>query len=416
MLTVEVLRSVEIIPDPYTRAITYARLGEVLARKKDPLYKEAFLKAFDSLKYINDPELLLRATLAIGYHMGKAGIRAYYKVFLRAVQDSAVLSPPVRDEILALAVKYLISLGDLGQAVSLATEISDRKLAQTTFLLIVKAGSRLIQDSSLKAAYKLRKIKLAVEYITDEPYRSKALLELAKAFVAIGSYESALATIKEINSPEWAKIAFKELTFILSQKGVIDKFIDAFSELANEFNSRFGSDLVVELAEAFLLAGNPKLAVQMLHRLKDPAQVISKIALEVLEKNPAVIPGLLEALPDEEAVIVGKAVMDKILERPTKALENVVKAVARRVRAEPIWVKVARYYTLIGDIEAAKSIGLVLRDPKLRSIVLADVARSYLKQNRIEDAIDAALEVRDSKFVSLLVSEILVRSLSEGGA
>lgn len=132
MLTVEVLKSADIIPDPYTRAVTYARLGETLVRRKDPLYKEAFLKAFDALNDINDPELLLRATLAIGYHMGKAGIKAYYKVFLRVVEDSSALSPPVRDEILALAVRYLVSLGNLGQAVTLATEISDKKLAQAT--------------------------------------------------------------------------------------------------------------------------------------------------------------------------------------------------------------------------------------------------------------------------------------------
>ncbi|WP_367883304.1 hypothetical protein [Thermococcus peptonophilus] len=144
MLTVEVLKSADIIPDPYTRAVTYARLGEALVRRRDSLYKEAFLKAFDALKDINDPELLLRATLAIGYHMGKAGIKAYYKVFLRVVEDSAALSPPpVRDEILALAVRYLVSLGDLGQAVTLATEISDKKLRQATLFSIVRAGEQI---------------------------------------------------------------------------------------------------------------------------------------------------------------------------------------------------------------------------------------------------------------------------------
>lgn len=216
MLTVEVLKSADIIPDPYTRAVTYSRLGETLVRRKDPpLYKEAFLKAFDALNDINDPELLLRATLAIGYHMGKAGIKAYYKVFLRVVEDSSALSPPVRDEILALAVRYLVGLGNLGQAVTLATEISDKKLAQATLFSIVRAGSRLIQDSSLKAAYKLRKIKLALEYITDEPYRSKALIELAKAFIAVGSYERALATIREIESPpDWAKVASRNLPLV----------------------------------------------------------------------------------------------------------------------------------------------------------------------------------------------------------
>ncbi|AMQ18359.1 tetratricopeptide repeat protein [Thermococcus peptonophilus] len=415
MLTVEVLKSADIIPDPYTRAVTYARLGEALVRRRDSLYKEAFLKAFDALKDINDPELLLRATLAIGYHMGKAGIKAYYKVFLRVVEDSAALSPPVRDEILALAVRYLVSLGDLGQAVTLATEISDKKLRQATLFSIVRAGSRLTQDSSLKAAYKLRKIKLALEYITDEPYRSKALIELAKAFVAVGSYERALATIREIESPDWAKIAFKELTFSLNKRGVIDKFIGGLSELANEFSSRFGADFVIELAEAFLLAGKPDIAVRMLHNLEDSLHAISEVALDVLEKNPAIIPDFLEVLSDEDARIVGKLLMDKILENPTKALEEVVKAVARRVRSEAMWVKVARYYTLLGEVETARNIGVVLQDPKLRSIVLADVARSYLKQNRIEEAIDAALEVRDRKFASLLMSEILVRALSVGG-
>ncbi|WP_367883305.1 tetratricopeptide repeat protein [Thermococcus peptonophilus] len=233
----------------------------------------------------------------------------------------------------------------------------------------------------------------------------------------MGSYERALATIREIESPpDWAKIAFKELTFSLNKRGVIDKFIGGLSELANEFSSRFGADFVIELAEAFLLAGKPDIAVRMLHNLEDSLHAISEVALDVLEKNPAIIPDFLEVLSDEDARIVGKLLMDKILENPTKALEEVVKAVARRVRSEAMWVKVARYYTLLGEVETARNIGgVVLQDPKLRSIVLADVARSYLKQNRIEEAIDAALEVRDRKFASLLMSEILVRALSVGG-
>lgn len=145
--------------------------------------------------------------------------------------------------------------------------------------------------------------------------------------------------------------------------GVIDKFISGLSELADDFSSRFGADFVVELAEAFLLAGKPDIAVGMLRNLDDSVQVISEVALEVLDKNPAVIPGFLEVLSDDEARIVGKLLMDKILEHPTKALEEVVKAVARRVRSEAMWVKVARYYTLLGTLRRLEISGLYSRIP-----------------------------------------------------
>jgi hypothetical protein len=78
-----------------------------------------------------------------------------------------------------------------------------------------------------------------------------------------------------------------------------------------------------------------------------------------------------------------------------------------------VWDKIARYYVLIGDVESAMKIGLLLKEEELRSLVMADVAHHLVKRGEVERAIDAALEVRNPGFSSILVSEILIKALEQ---
>jgi tetratricopeptide (TPR) repeat protein len=414
MLVDEILEAAMSIPEPYTKALTYAKIGGILAGRKDAHYKEAFIKAFEALNEIDDPMTLLRATLGIAYHLRKAGLKPYRKVFMKAIEESRTLSPVARDEILTTAVRYLLATEDVGDATMVALEISDRKLMQETLVAIIKSVSRAIEKGSIKSAYKLRRLKLALEYLEDEPYRSKGLLELSKALISLGSYKSAFTAVREMNSPEWAKIAFKELTFRLSERGVIEEYIESFKILAEEFSSRFGSDYAVELATAFVLAGKPEIALGIFRTRENSVEEIAEAALEAIEKNPSVIPALIENLREDEVETVGRAILNWLIDHPSASFEPVVVAILKKKPPETLLVKAARYYSLIGKVEASRGIGATISDPRLRSLVLADVARNYLKEGRIDEAIDVALEVRDRHYTSLLMSEILVKALKSG--
>ncbi|AIU68863.1 hypothetical protein TEU_00115 [Thermococcus eurythermalis] len=412
MLVAEILKSAGEIPDPYVKAVTYAKIGEELARKSHPLYKQAFLKAFESLASIDDPFGMLKALLSIGVSMGRVRIKAYRRVFVRVLSESRSLAPPQRDELLKTASLALLGLGDIGEAISFAVEIGDDVLRQTTLVSIVRGISRSLEVNPIKTAYRLRKMKLALEYITDEPYRSKALFELSKAFVTLGSYSGAFSAIRDMGSREWAKQAFKELAFSLSELGVVENYVDSFTALAEELSQKFDENLALEVATVLALAGRGSLAAQMLRKFGDES-LFEAVALDVLDKNPSALPEFLGALNAEEALLVGRALMNRILEEPTPDKRGIVNTIARFVRLEEVWTKVARFYVLIGDVESARRIGLSLQNQKLRSLVMADVAHHYLKLGEVEKAIDTALEVREGRFASLLMSEILVKALNK---
>jgi tetratricopeptide (TPR) repeat protein len=411
MLVVEVLESARDIPDPYVRTVTYARIGEELARKGHPLYKRAFLSAFESLDSIEDPFKMLGALISIGVSLGRARIRAYRKVFSRVLSESRDLSPPQRDELLKRASLALLSLGDVGEAITFALEVSNDKLRQSTLVSLARGISRSLEAETIKTAYRLRKMRLILEYIADEPYRSKALFELSKALLALGSYEGAFSALREMGSREWSRRAFKELAFRLSELGVIEDYAESFTALAEELSGKFGENFTAELATALALAGRGKLAVGLLRKLDEGS--IERVALDVLEKNPSALEDFLSALNEGESSKVGRALMNRILEEPAPEKREIVNTIARFTRSEEVWAKVARFYVLIGDIESARRIGLALQSPRLRSVVMADVAHHYLKRGSVERAIDTALEVRDGRFASLLMSEILIKALRE---
>ena len=409
MLVEEVMESAGAIPDPYVRATTYAKLGEMLVRAKNELFKEAFMKALDTSKEIDDPVEMLRALVSIGYSMGKAGIRSYKRIFLQVSEDSKVLPDKVRDSIIRSITVSLLKLGEFGDAITYAVGINDPSLRQETLVYVVRYLAKSIERKPIRVAYTLRKIRLAMEYINDEPYRSKALLELMKVLIALGSYENALAVIREMGNNDWARQAFKELIYRFKSRGVLDRYISAVEEIASELVERFGESFTVELATAFALSGKSDVAVSLLRKVG--GEVLAELALELLEKYSSALPGFVEALDEDEAIIVGKRLMNAILESPNLGNWEVINAIARKTRSEEILAKVARYYILLGRVEEAKRIGLVLQNVHLRSLVMADVARYYLSNEEVEKAIDAALEVSDPGYTSILMSEILVKAL-----
>ncbi len=411
MLIKEVLTSVEVIQDPYIKAVTYAKIGERLARARERHYKEAFLRAMETAKDIEDPTKMFKALLSIGYSMTKAGIKASKRIYQGVLEDSKALPAPHRDVVMESAATYMLSLGEIGEAITYALEISNPKLRNEVLLAAMRANTKKLGKEGIKVAYHLRRSKLALEYIDSEPYRSMGMMELIKAYISLGSYENGISLISAIEDRDWARQAFKEVAFYLKEKEVLAQYIDTLEQVANSLIDRFGEGFVREMAFAFALSGEGLPAVELVRKLKNSGDVLAKLALELLERDHDVLPSLVAALDEDEAALVGKFVMNRVLERPELGSQEVVEAIGRSTRNEEVWAKIARYYIIMGEVDGAARIASLLHERRLRSVVMADIAHHLLKRNEIERAIDAALEVRDSKFSSILVSEILLKAL-----
>ena len=411
MLVNEILASVEIIPDPYVKSATYAKIGERLAKARHPSYREAFLRAMECAREIDDPVTMFRALLSVGYSMGKAGLKSAKKIYLSVLEDSRILPPQQRDPIMQSASAYMLGLGEIGEALTYALEIKDRRLRNNMLLDIMRANTRMIGKEHLKVAYRLRKSKLVLEYIDMEPHRSKAVRELIKAHLHLETYENAISLLRDITVRDLARQAFKEVVFYLKEKGVLGHYVDPLEDIAEELIGKFGEDFTVELAFAFALGGEGVSAVKLVRRLERSDEVLVKMALELLERDHDVLPGFVSALNEEEASLVGKAVMNAILDRPERGSWEIVRAIGKSTSSEEVWAKIARYHVIVGEVEAAMKIGTLLKDDRLRSIVMADVAHHLVKKGEVEKAIDAALEVRNPKFSSIIVSEILIKAL-----
>ncbi|ASI99058.1 prenyltransferase [Thermococcus celer] len=414
MLVKEVLASVDVIPDPYIKSATYAKIGERLARAKNNLYKTAFLRAVETANEIEDPVTMFRALLSVGYSMEKAGLKSGKRIYRSVLEDSRMLPAPQRDLLMQSAATYLLALGDVNEAVTYALEIANPEVRNETLLEALRVNTRMIEKERLKVAYRLRKSKLIVDSIDSEPQRSKAMLELIKAYLLMESYENAISLLKEINTKDWARQAFKEVAFYLKDKGTLGHYVDTLEAAANALIEKFGNDFRVELAFVFALSGEGVPAIELIRSLKDGEKVLVDMALELLERDHDVLPNFISAMNEEEATVVGKAVMNRILERPEKGDPAIIKAIGNGTTSEEVWTKIARYYVIRGELEGAVRIANLIRDGRLRSIIMTDVAHHLLKEGEVEKAIDAALEVRDPRFSSILVSEILIKALGEG--
>lgn len=412
MLVNEVLASVEIIPDPYVKSVTYAKIGERLAKSRHKAYKKAFLRAMETAREIEDPETMLRALLSIGYSMGRAGLKSAKRIYSQVREDSKILPGVRRDELMRLASVYMLGLGEINEAITHALEIGNPKTRDDVLLTIIRVNTRLIEREKVKVAYRLRKSRLALEYMETEPQRSEAILEVIKALVSLGSYETAVSYLPLIEDPNWAKQGFKEVLFRLRDRGTLGHLIEPLENAARALAKRFGEDFKKDLALAFALVGEGEEAVKILRELGDP-ELIKELALRLLELDNNSLPPVINALSDDEAEFVGKAVMNVILEKPELGTEEIVESVGRSTPSEEVWAKISRYYVMRGELETAMKIAGVIKNPELRSLIMADLAHQLLKKGEIERAIDSALEVRNERFASILVAEILIGALEK---
>ncbi|WP_456394925.1 prenyltransferase [Thermococcus sp.] len=411
MLVDEIISSIEIIQDPYLKAATYAKIGERLVAMKDEHFKLAFTRALENANSIEDPPTMFKALLAVGYSLKKVGIKSANRIFQQVLEGSRLLGQGDRDLLMHTAAKYMVAAGDIGGAIIFAMEIQNLQLKDITLLEIIKRNTSLLERDQIKIAYRLRKSRLALDNITLEPYRSKAYLELIKIHLHLGSYEKAITMIEEIERKPWAKLAFKEVVFHLKDRDALSQYIPVLEQAAHRLSKKFGEDFLVEMGRAFALSGATEPAVNLIRKFGGGMESLSEIALTLIEKNPRALPGFIDALSSEEMEVIGKDIMNHLLEHPERGNPEIIGAIERKSPGEEVLVKIVRYRILKGDIDGARRTAAEIKDRKLRSIALTDVANYLLKENSLSEAIDAALEVKDPRFSSILISEILLRAL-----
>jgi len=160
MLVNEILSSVEVIPDPYVKSVTYAKIGERLSKARNKASKTAFLKAMETAKSIDDPAAMFRALLSVGYSMGRAGLKSAKRIYSHVMEDSRILPQPQRDVIMRLASLYMLALGEINEAITYALEITNPTMRDEVLLTIIRVNTRMIEREKVKVAYRLRKSRL----------------------------------------------------------------------------------------------------------------------------------------------------------------------------------------------------------------------------------------------------------------
>ncbi|MEO2152716.1 MAG: hypothetical protein ABGW50_08685, partial [Thermococcus sp.] len=167
----EVLRLAGTIPDPFVRAITYARIGYYMHRAKNPRYGEAFTRALKAVASIDNPLLIVKALIEVATFLGKTGSKGATKTFIQAYESIKTFPQPLRDEMLEELVHRLLELGRVDDAFFYAKEIENRVKRNDTLLQVLH---NYIEKGNL------RKARLILELIEDEPWHSIAAYEVLK--------------------------------------------------------------------------------------------------------------------------------------------------------------------------------------------------------------------------------------------
>jgi len=406
MLIGEILDSVKAVRDPYLRAVTYAKMGELLFKARRKEFKQAFTKAVETAQSIEDPVKMFRAIMVAGYYLGRAGIKAYRRIFQNIISDTEEFEG--RDVILRMGVPYLVALEDYEMALSYASLIEDEITVDVARLVIIRGIRKKTEENSKEP---LEWAFSAFEGIKNEPWRSKAAVDLVKINLLTGNYGGAVSTLVEINDGEWADYAFKQVVFTLKEKGVLENYLNELWNVAETLSKSFGPELLYSLTLAFALVGEGNAAVEFLRRARASPDVFVSIANDLFNRDLDVLPVFIRALSDDEAVAVGKAIMNRILDNPDIEHLKIVTAIGESTSDEAVWTKIARYYVLTGDFDDAIKVAFYVKDKRLRSLILADVAHNFVKMGWVSKAIDLALEVQDERYSPLVVSEVLIKAL-----
>ncbi len=392
------------IQDRYLRAVTYAKIGYYMYRAKKRRYKDAFKYSLSAVSAIENPALTAKALIEIATYLHGVNPDTAKKVFQQAHEAISMFPQPLKDDLLVELSTRLLELGMTDDALFYASDIEDSVKRNDTLLKIL--GAYLSEGN-------MRKARLIIESIEEEPWRSIAAVEAVKEHLKREEFGSAIRILREMKSEYWLGEAMKEVAVYLKSsevpKATYEKFVDIALSLSNET----GSDVLKSLLIGLGSQGELEFVMEITSRLPgEQREEILKGIVSASADRPEILGRLLDLLSGEEFERLSAFTMDKLLSRPPQeSFSEVVKKVGERTTEDSVLVKVATYLSKLGDFEAAWNFASRVRGHYLRSLAFGSIAVAKLKAGDIDGAIDAALEVKDPRWGSWLLSEILTKIL-----
>lgn len=351
---------------------------------------------------------MIRALIYIGYLSGLTGLKSARKAFREAISYSEVLPKELRDQIIGEAVDYLLSLGNLEDALFYAVEISEKKLRNTKLLEILSRTLEELEKKDINPIYKRRKIELILEHIEDEPYRSEAIVKVIRPLLLLGSYERTIELIRDIKSKHWLKQALNELLlFLRSGKG---EGVEGIIELSRDLAKRSGRDIKEDLAYIFAIHGFINQSVEILESLPNREDIAREIFDNLALKDLKQLQAFIEALPPEIVDEIREKIIE-IMEEGDERFSSIVKTITEKTSNEEILIGAVKYFLRLDEFEEVVPLLRRIRTEKGKSIALGFIAYHLINKGRIGDAIDIVLEIKDRNLASKLASEILIKAV-----
>ncbi len=400
----EALRLASDIRDKYLRAVTYAKIGYYMYRAKKPEYKTAFKYAFNAAASIENPVLLVKALVEIGTYLKRTDAKTSQKVFHQAYESILTFPEPLKDDLLEELVIRLLELDMPEDALFYATDVEDSVKRNDLFLKILRVY--------LKKG-NMRRARLIIEQIDDEPWHSIAAIEAIKEHLKREEFGSAIRVLSELKSEYWLGEAMKEVAVYLKNSDVPTATYEKFVDIALGMSSDTGFDVLRSLLIGLGNQGELDFVMRILERVHpdERLSILEGIVKTSVDKE-GVLSGLLRYLEGEEFERIAGVIMDQLLSKQVhpKYL-SLVRTIGERTRENTILVKVVTYLSKLGEFDEALRFAQLVRGNYLRSLAFGSIAISRLKSGDIDGAIDAALEVKDPKWGSWLLSEILTKIL-----
>ncbi|HIP89675.1 MAG TPA: hypothetical protein EYH24_07160 [Thermococcus paralvinellae] len=362
---------------------------------------------------IDNPVEILRAFLAIAFYLGKANVKSSKKVFRQVAKDATKFPKNVRDELFKEIISYMLQLNEVDEAFYYANYVSNEKLKNELLVEILKKHLENLVGKKIQVLYRMKKIDLILEHITKEPYKSYAIAEVIKAYLKIGEYDKAILMIGELKNKYWLKQTVKEVLFYLKHRNLDKKYADRLLNAAIEVSGQFNIDIKEDLAVIFAVNGDINHSIAALKVIKNREQKLVEIMEILIQRRPEIVLPYLQALSPKDAENASKVIMNYLIDNPREEYIDIAKYISENIESEHVLVKAVQYYLKLGKMMDAARIASGLRDRRLKSLALGDIAHYLLKNNQIGDAIDLVMHVEDSHLSSLLISEILVKVVDQ---
>ena len=394
-----------IIRDPYFRAIAYAKMAYELYGVQNRRYKEAFTRAVEASREIENPKYLIRALIEIGRYIAKCGIPAYKKVFYQAFEMAKGLALPTRDELIEEIIQALVGLKDYDEALYYAIELIDKIKKSENFLNLLSYYLKI---------GKMRKAHFIVNHLEDEPWRSIAAVETLKVHLKREEYGSAIRILNAIQNPYWLSEGIRETAIHLKTQGAPRATLEKFVNIAKNMSEDHGEEVLTNLLIGFGIVGEVELALNILSYLpaKRRAPILIELTARIMD-DPKILEDLMIRLEGGLFNKVGKFIMGRVLEKPALEYQALVGIIGNKAKDEALLTKVVTYYAKLREYQKAISLAQRITDNYLRSLAFGSIAVNLLKEGNVDRALEMAFEVKHPKWNSWLMAELLVKILEQ---